>query len=110
LGACGLATLLLDLLTRDEELDRRLVFDIPLLAQRLITATRWAQADAQTVGLPIGYFGAGTGAGAALWAAAELGDPRSGLARRPTGPRGESAPPSQRTGAPDRGRQRRGRA
>jgi putative phosphoribosyl transferase len=74
LRAHGLATLLLDLLEPAEELDRRLVFDIPLLAQRLIAATRWAQGDAQTVGLPIGYFGASTGAGAALWAAAELAD------------------------------------
>jgi putative phosphoribosyl transferase len=70
----GLATLLLDLLTTDEELDRAKVFDIPLLAARLVAATRWAQTDSQTAGLPIGYFGASTGAGAALWAAAELGD------------------------------------
>jgi len=70
----GLATLLLDLLTPDEELDRANVFDIPLLAERLVAATRWARTDAQIVGLPVGYFGASTGAGAALWAAAELGD------------------------------------
>ena len=70
----GLATLLLDLLTTDEELDRANVFDIPLLASRLAAATRWAQSDAQTARLPIGYFGASTGAGAALWAAAELSD------------------------------------
>jgi putative phosphoribosyl transferase len=70
----GLATLLLDLLTTDEELDRAKVFDIPLLAARLVAVTRWAQTDTQTTGLPIGYFGASTGAGAALWAAAELGD------------------------------------
>jgi dienelactone hydrolase len=50
------------------------VFDIPLLAARLVAATRWAQTDSQTTGLPIGYSGASTGAGAALWAAAELGD------------------------------------
>ena len=50
------------------------MFDIPLLAERLVAATRWAQTDSQTAGLPIGYFGASTGAGAALWAAAELGD------------------------------------
>jgi putative phosphoribosyl transferase len=71
-GRC--ATLLLDLLTTDEELDRAKVFDIPLLAARLVAVTRWAQTDTQTTGLPIGYFGASTGAGAALWAAAELGD------------------------------------
>jgi putative phosphoribosyl transferase len=70
----GLATLLLDLLTTGEERDRAKVFDIPLLAERLVAATRWAQTDPQTARLPIGYFGASTGAGATLWAAAELGD------------------------------------
>jgi len=69
----GLATLLLDLLTPDEELDRRNVFDIDLLGQRLVSATRWAQADAELSTLPIGYFGASTGAAAALCAAADLG-------------------------------------
>jgi predicted phosphoribosyltransferase/dienelactone hydrolase len=68
----GLATLLLDLLTTDEELNRANVFDIPLLAARLVASTRWAQSSAQTARLPIGYFGASTGAGAALWAAAEI--------------------------------------
>jgi putative phosphoribosyl transferase len=74
LATSGLGTLLLDLLTPEEERDRANVFDIRLLAQRLIAATRWAQSDTRTVGLPLGYFGASTGAGAALWAAAELGD------------------------------------
>ncbi|HYB30971.1 MAG TPA: phosphoribosyltransferase family protein [Solirubrobacteraceae bacterium] len=69
-----LATLLLDLLTVDEELDRANVFDIALLAYRLVAATRWAQSDPLVASLPIGYFGASTGAGAALWAAAELGE------------------------------------
>jgi putative phosphoribosyl transferase len=68
----GLATLLLDLLTVDEEFDRANVFDIPLLGERLVAATRWARSDPQIARLPIGYFGASTGAGAALWAAAEL--------------------------------------
>ena len=67
----GLATLLLDLLAPGEELDRRNVFDIPLLARRLTAATRWARRESAVTGLPIGYFGASTGAGAALWAAAE---------------------------------------
>jgi len=67
-----LATLLLDLLTVEEELDRANVFDIGLLAERLVAATRWAQREPQIGELPIGYFGASTGAGAALWAAAEL--------------------------------------
>ncbi len=70
----GLATLLLDLLTRDEELDRANVFDIGLLAERLIAATQWARSQQLLTKLPVGYFGASTGAGAALWAAAELRD------------------------------------
>jgi putative phosphoribosyl transferase len=69
-----LGTLLLDPLTVEEELHRANVFDIGLLAERLIAATRWAQAEPQLAGLPVGYFGASTGAGAALSAAAELGD------------------------------------
>ena len=69
-----LATLLLDLLTVDEELDRANVFDISLLAGRLVAATRWARQEPRVASLPVGYFGASTGAGAALCAAAELGD------------------------------------
>jgi putative phosphoribosyl transferase len=67
----GLATLLLDLLTPEEEIRRSNVFDIPLLAKRLLLASAWAREQAETVRLPIGYFGASTGAGAALVAAAE---------------------------------------
>jgi dienelactone hydrolase len=73
LGEAGIATLLLDLLTPEEERDRKKVFDIELLASRLIAATRWVEEQPQTRGLPIGYFGSSTGAGAALLAAAELG-------------------------------------
>lgn len=73
----GLATLLLDLLTREEELDRRNVFDIPLLAARLVSATAWAQQCDDTARLRVGYFGASTGGGAALLAAA-LADGRIG--------------------------------
>jgi putative phosphoribosyl transferase len=69
----GLATLLLDLLTPEEELRRSNVFDIPLLAERLLLATAWAREQAETAQLPIGYFGASTGAGAALVAAANDG-------------------------------------
>jgi putative phosphoribosyl transferase len=77
-----LATLLLDLLTIAEEPDRAKVFDVPLLARRLVAATRWALSAPPTAGLPIGYFGASTGAGAALWAAAELdGDVRAIVSR-----------------------------
>jgi putative phosphoribosyl transferase len=67
------ATLLLDLLSEAEEHDRANVFDIELLAARLVAATGWTQTQAELARLPIGYFGASTGAAAALWAAAELG-------------------------------------
>ena len=70
LRAHGLGTLLFDLLTDEEAEDRANVFDIPLLAERLRLATRWLAADARTRGLPVGYFGASTGAAAALVAAA----------------------------------------
>lgn len=67
----GLATLLLDLLTPDEEQDRRNVFDIALLASRLRVAVDWAAAHAPTSQLRPCYFGASTGGGAALRAAAD---------------------------------------
>jgi putative phosphoribosyl transferase len=70
LRQAGLATLLLDLLTETEERERANVFDIPLLASRLAEATQWAASRAETQRLPVGYFGASTGAGAALVAAA----------------------------------------
>lgn len=67
----GFATLLFDLLTVDEEADRANVFDIPLLADRLGDAMRWL--DGLPVGrLPLGLFGASTGAAAALVAAANM--------------------------------------
>jgi dienelactone hydrolase len=76
LQAAGLATLLIDLLTGDEEAEdaytRHLRFDINLLANRLIGATDWLTANPATRHLAVGYFGASTGAGAALVAAAEL--------------------------------------
>jgi putative phosphoribosyl transferase len=70
LNEAGLATLLFDLLTADEELLRANVFDIELLALRLGEVTRWVRTQPDTASLPIGYFGASTGAAAALWAAA----------------------------------------
>lgn len=70
LGKLGFATLLFDLLTDDEADDRRNVFDIPLLGERVVEAIDWARADARTFALPIGLFGASTGAGAAIIAAA----------------------------------------
>jgi putative phosphoribosyl transferase len=69
LREAGLATLLIDLLTPAEEQDRGNVFDIPLLAARLIGATGWVRTHPDAAALPIGYFGASTGAGAALLAA-----------------------------------------
>jgi putative phosphoribosyl transferase len=73
LQQAGLATLLIDLLTMDEEHDRANVFDIELLAERLNAATRWLGTRPDTRDCRCGYFGASTGAGAALWAAAESG-------------------------------------
>jgi putative phosphoribosyl transferase len=73
LNDAGLATLLFDLLTQREATDRANVFDIELLAARLVAASRWLQHDPQVAGRALGYFGASTGAAAALWAAAELG-------------------------------------
>jgi len=74
----GLATLLIDLLTPDEgALDMRtaqLRFDIGLLAERLVGATDWLAADPDTRDMKVGYFGASTGAGAALVAASERPD------------------------------------
>jgi dienelactone hydrolase len=66
-------TLLLDLLTEAEERDRGNVFDVKLLATRLRGATTWVAARPACAGLPIGYFGASTGAAAALVAAAAPG-------------------------------------
>jgi putative phosphoribosyl transferase len=78
----GLGTLLFDLLSPDEEADRANVFDIPLLAGRLVAATArlLEQEDARAV--PIGFFGASTGAGAALWAAAEPDSPVRAIVSR----------------------------
>lgn len=73
LGHAGLGTLLLDLLTAQEERDRANVFDIALLAARLTAATSWLRNRSDTRSARIGFFGASTGAGAALWAAGEAG-------------------------------------
>jgi putative phosphoribosyl transferase len=67
----GCACLLFDLLTVEEAQDRRNVFDIPLLAARLCDAVAWAATDGEIRDLPIGLFGASTGAAAALVAAAD---------------------------------------
>ncbi len=76
LNESGLATLLMDLLTEDEhEVDLQtsnLRFDIPFLAKRLVSITQWLARHPEVEGLKIGHFGASTGAGAALVAAAQL--------------------------------------
>jgi dienelactone hydrolase len=78
LNESGLATLLFDLLTEAEEYEERytrhLRFDIGLLAGRLVAATDWAAREQDLRGLPVGYFGASTGGGAALVAAAARPD------------------------------------
>ncbi|MFC9930588.1 phosphoribosyltransferase family protein [Streptomyces sp. NPDC127190] len=71
LNRAGLGTLLFDLLTEEEETDRANVFDTGLLAGRLTEATGWLREQPEAAGLAVGYFGASTGAAAALWAAAE---------------------------------------
>ena len=100
LNEAGMATLLFDLLTNDEELDRANVFDVDLLADRLSTVAGWAAQQPEVEQLPLGLFGASTGAAAALAAAAapeadiaavvsrggrpDLAGPRLGSVRAPT--------------------------
>jgi putative phosphoribosyl transferase len=100
LNQARLGTLLIDLLSADEEDDRAKVFDIDLLGRRLLDVTSWLQSQSDTRDHRIGYFGASTGAGAALWAAADphadvaaivsrggrpdLAGPRLGFVRAPT--------------------------
>jgi len=71
LQLCGLATFLFDLLTKEEARDPRLLFDIPLLGQRIVLAMQWASQRDALAGLQLGLFGASTGAAAALVAAAQ---------------------------------------
>ncbi len=68
----GLATLQFDLLTEAEAMDRANIFDIPLLGRRVVETVHWARQEESTGALPIGLFGASTGAAAALVAAAEV--------------------------------------
>ncbi len=81
LQRAGLATLLFDLLTEREAMHRTNVFDIPLLADRLDQAASWAADSAAARGLPLGFFGASTGAAAALVAAAARQDVRAVVSR-----------------------------
>src|SRR5262245_42907194 len=82
----GNGTLLFDLLTRTEEIEDnvtgRLRFDIGLLAQRLVDATRWLASQPEAGHLAVGYFGSSTGGGAALVAAAEVGKSIGAVASR----------------------------
>lgn len=71
LNQTGLGTLLFDLLTADEEADRGNVFDIKLLGGRLLAVIGWLRRERPITDVPVGLFGASTGAAAALWAAAE---------------------------------------
>lgn len=100
LHGAGIGTLLFDLLTPAEEADRANVFAIDLLAARLTEVVAWVRRQPEFRRLPLGFFGASTGAGAALWAAAEpdadvaavvsrggrpdLAGPRLGQVRAPT--------------------------
>lgn len=74
LRAAGVGTLLMDLLTPEEDRDYSRRFDIDLLTQRLLEAADWVGSQEATKHLPLGFFGASTGAAAALEAAAALGD------------------------------------
>jgi dienelactone hydrolase len=86
LRAAGLGTLLFDLLTRQEEVEdartAQLRFDIGLLARRLVAATHWVRNQREAHDLRVGYFGSSTGGGAALVAAAQLGEDVSAVVSR----------------------------
>lgn len=96
----GLATLLIDLLTEQEDRDYETRFDITLLTRRLQSATEWLQTDPRTRQLRIGYFGASTGAAAALQAAAVLGAAIAAVVSRGGRPDLAGAPHLARVKAP----------
>ena len=91
LQGVGCATLLFDVLTDDEGLDRANVFDIPLLGQRVIEAVAWVRTQPLVASLPVGLFGASTGAAAALWCASSPGTDVSAVVSR--GGRPDLCPP-----------------
>ncbi len=78
----GLGTLLMDLMTSDEDMVYERRFDIELLTRRLVVATKWLKDQEKTQGLAVGYFGASTGAAAAIQAAAILGEGISAIVSR----------------------------
>jgi len=82
LRQAGIGTLLMDLLTVQEDKTYATRFDIALLTRRLIVATAWLRQDHRVQGLPLGYFGASTGAAAALQAAAKIGTAISAVVSR----------------------------
>ncbi|WP_371478551.1 phosphoribosyltransferase family protein [Kitasatospora sp. NBC_00315] len=82
LNRAGLATLLFDLLTEEEEPDRQKVFDVGLLGGRLAQVADRLAYERWAGGLPLGYFGASTGAAAALWAAAQSGSQAAAVVSR----------------------------
>jgi dienelactone hydrolase len=81
LRKAGLATLLFDLLTEEEDLIYENRFNINLLAERLITVTKWVKANDEIKNLKIGYFGASTGAAAALQASTKIEDIKAIVSR-----------------------------
>jgi len=82
LQKAGIGTLLFDLLTREEDRNYETRFDIALLTRRLLAATAWVKQNPDTSSFNIGYFGASTGAAAALQAAAEMGKEISAVVSR----------------------------
>jgi dienelactone hydrolase len=96
----GMGTLLMDLLTPEEDMDDETRFDIPLLTRRLLAATDWLQTQHRLNQLPIGYFGASTGAAAALQAAAEPGNKISAVVSRGGRPDMASADALSRVNSP----------
>jgi len=96
----GIATLLFDLLTSGEDQDYEARFDIALLTRRLLAATVWLQGSPETQALQLGYFGASTGAAAALQAAANMGDKISAVVSRGGRPDLAGVPALSRVSAP----------
>ena len=82
LRQAGVGTLLMDLLTPEEDLDYERRFDIALLTQRLMDAARWVVSQPELNGISLGFFGASTGAAAALEAAAILGEEAKAVVSR----------------------------
>lgn len=96
----GIGTLLMDLLTPEEDMNYQTRFDIPLLTKRLLAATRWIKSEMLAKNLPIGYFGASTGAAAALQAAAVLGKDISAIVSRGGRPDMAGQDDLERVGSP----------